>query len=129
MPPPSTSRSRSRMKTIAPPSVASPLVRALESFWLYSDRLAGAWDHPGDRDLDVLDARLAAVDDAIGSESSEDVLPPAIRQQVGAARAALKRARGMRSEARIRHVETAGSLILRLREEVAARSGMQSAPR
>jgi len=116
------------MKTIALPPVASPLVRALESFWRYADRLAGAWDHPGDRDLDVLDARLVAIEDAIAIEPSDDVLPPAIRQQVGAARTALHRARGMRAEARIRHVETAGSLILRLREEVATRSWRPSPP-
>jgi hypothetical protein len=109
------------MKTIAPPPVASPLVQALESFWLYADRLAGAWDHPGDRDLDVLDARLARVEDIVRAEREEDGLPPATLQQVVAARAALHRARGMRAEARIRHVETAGSLILRLRAEVAVR--------
>jgi hypothetical protein len=105
--------------TVKPRPVAGPVSAALHEFWSYLDRLAGAWDHPTDRDLDVLDVRRVVVEHALDAVP-EDQLPPDTRAHLASLRGALDRARAAAAEVRMRHLATAGEAAERLRRPIPA---------
>jgi len=103
------------MKTIVKPRpAAGPVSSALHEFWSYLDRLAGAWDHPSDRDLDVLDVRRIALEHALDAVPA-DQLPPDSEAHLASLRGALDRARGAAAEVRMLHLATAAEAAERLR--------------